>query len=226
MRVKKFFIILAIFMAVLTLIACQSTAKRTTSSTSSSIQKGKVTKKPKSDKETDSSCQTASSSATVSESKATSLLDEVTNGLPQDAQSAKTDKIYATGNAKVYYRSFEEGFSAQTPDFKGYTEEKVREILGAPETVIREPNYIKETFKRQELENLKALYQSQYVTEEQARAFYVVAADIAQAVGLGQDYQLDSDYILYSYKQNKVYLIFFEGELKYITPHPDYLYFK
>lgn len=158
MRVKKFFIILAIFMAVLTLIACQSTAKRTTSSTSSSIQKGKVTKNPKLDKETGSSCQTASPSATVSESKATSLPDEVTNGLPQDAQSAKTDKIYATGNAKVYYRSFEEGFSAQTPDFKGYTEEKVREILGAPETVIREPNYIKETFKRQELENLKAFY--------------------------------------------------------------------
>ena len=145
-------------MAVLTLIACQSTMKKTASSTSSSIQKGKVTKNPKSDKETGSSCQTASPSATVSESKATSLPDEVTNGLPQDAQSAKTDKIYATGNAKVYYRSFEGGYSAQTPDFKGYTEEKVREILGAPETVIREPNYIKETFKRQELENLKAFY--------------------------------------------------------------------
>ncbi|KGM36533.1 DUF4947 domain-containing protein [Streptococcus sinensis] len=233
MRVKKFFIILAIFMAVLTLIACQSTAKRTTSSTSSSIQKGKITKNPKSDKETGSNSQkdsknsqTSASSTTIPESNAATALDEVMNSLPQDAQSAKTDKIYATGNAKVYYRSFGEGSSAQTPDFKGYTEEKVREILGAPEAVIRDSNYIKETFKRQELENLKALYQSQYVTEEQARAFYVVAADIAQAVGLGQDYQLDSDYILYSYKQNKVYLIFFEGELKYITPHPDYLYFK
>lgn len=226
MRVKKFFIILAIFMAMITLIACQSTMKRTASSTSSSIQKGKITKNPKSDKETSSSSQTSDSSDTIPESDAATALDEVTNGLPQDAQSAKTDKIYATGNAKVYYRSFEGGFSAQTPDFKGYTEEKVREILGAPETVIRDSNYIKETFKRQELENLKALYQSQYVTEEQARAFYAGTADIAQAVGLGQDYQLDSDYILYSYKQNKVYLIFFEGELKYITPHPDYLYFK
>jgi len=171
MRVKKFFIILAIFMAMITLIACQSTMKRTASSTSSSIQKGKITKNPKSDKETGSSCQTASPSATVSESKATSLPDEVMNGLPQDAQSAKTDKIYATGNAKVYYRSFEGGFSAQTPDFKGYTEEKVREILGAPETVIRDSNYIKETFKRQELENLKALYQSQYVTEGTGEGF-------------------------------------------------------
>lgn len=226
MHFKKASITLVAFMAVLTLIACQSTAKRTTSSTPSSIQKGKVTKKPKSDKETGSSCQTASPSATVSESKATSLPDEVTNGLPQDAQSAKTDKIYATGNAEVYYRSFEGGFSAQTPDFKGYTEEKVREILGVPETVIRDSNYIKETFKRQELENLKALYQSQYVTEEQARAFYAGTADIAQAVGLGQDYQLESNYVLYSYKQHKINLIFFEGELKYITPHPDYLYFK
>lgn len=171
MRVKKFFIILAIFMAMITLIACQSTMKRTASSTSSSIQKGKVTKKPKSDKETSSSSQTSDSSDTIPESDAATALDEVTNGLPQDAQSAKTDKIYATGNAKVYYRSFEGGFSAQTPDFKGYTEEKIREILGAPETVIRDSNYIKETFKRQELENLKALYQSQYVTEGTGEGF-------------------------------------------------------
>lgn len=171
MRVKKFFIILAIFMAMITLIACQSTMKRTASSTSSSIQKGKVTKKPKSDKETSSSSQTSDSSDTIPESDAATALDEVTNGLPQDAQSAKTDKIYVTGNAKVYYRSFEGGFSAQTPDFKGYTEEKVREILGAPETVIRDSNYIKETFKRQELENLKALYQSQYVTEGTGEGF-------------------------------------------------------
>ena len=171
MHFKKASITLVAFMAVLTLIACQSTAKRTTSSTSSSIQKGKITKNPKSDKETGSSCQTASPSVTVSESKATSLPDEVTNGLSQDAQSANIDKIYATSNAKVYYRSFEGGFSAQTPDFKGYTEEKVREILGAPETVIRDSNYIKETFKRQELENLKALYQSQYVTEGTGEGF-------------------------------------------------------
>lgn len=171
MRVKKFFIILAIFMAMITLIACQSTMKRTASSTSSSIQKGKITKNPKSDKETSSSSQTSDSSDTIPESDAATALDEVTNGLPQDAQSAKTDKIYATGNAKVYYRSFEGGFSAQTPDFKGYTEEKVREILGAPETVIRDSNYIKETFKRQELENLKALYQSQYVTEGTGEGF-------------------------------------------------------
>lgn len=165
MHFKKAFITLVAFMAVLTLIACQSTAKRTTSSTSSSIQKGKVTKNPKSDKETGSNSQkdsknsqTSASSTTIPESNAATALDEVTNGLPQDAQSAKTDKIYATDNAKVYYRSFEEGFSAQTPDFKGYTEEKVREILGAPEAVIRDSKYIKETFKRQELENLKALY--------------------------------------------------------------------
>ncbi len=171
MHFKKASITLVAFMAVLTLIACQSTAKRTTSSTPSSIQKGKVTKKPKSDKETGSSSQTSDSSDTIPESDAATALDEVTNGLPQDAQSAKTDKIYATGNAKVYYRSFEGGFSAQTPDFKGYTEEKVREILGAPETVIRDSNYIKETFKRQELENLKALYQSQYVTEGTGEGF-------------------------------------------------------
>ena len=150
----------------------------------------------------------------------------MTDGLPQDAQSANTDKIYATGNAKVYYRSFEGGFSAQAPDFKGYTEEQVKKVLGEPEAVIKDPNYIKDTFKAQELENIKELYRGQHVTEEQAKAFYVTAADIAQAASLNQDYQLESDYILYSYKQHKINLIFSKGELYYMTPNPDYLYFK
>lgn len=233
MYFKRIITFLTMLAAVMALTACYYPRKRVPRSEASSVQKVKIPKKSESTKATGSSqqeksksSQTSSSSAPASESKATRSPDEVTDGLPQDAQSANKDKIYATGNAKVYYRSFEGGFSAQTPDFKGYTEEQVKKVLGEPEAVIKDPNYIKDTFKAQELENIKELYQGQRVTEEQAKAFYVTAADIAQAASLNQDYQLESDYILYSYKQHKINLIFSKGELYYMTPNPDYLYFK
>lgn len=233
MYFKRIITFLTMLVAVMALTACYYPRKRVPRSEASSVQKVKIPKKSESTKATSSSqqersksSQTSSSSAPASESKATSSPDEVTDGLPQDAQSANKDKIYATGNAKVYYRSFEGGFSAQTPDFKGYTEEQVKKVLGEPEAVIKDPNYIKDTFKAQELENIKELYRGQHVTEEQAKAFYVTAADIAQAASLNQDYQLESDYILYSYKQHKINLIFSKGELYYMTPNPDYLYFK
>lgn len=233
MYFKKIISFLTMLAAVMALTACYYPRKRVPRSEASSVQKGKISKKSESTKATSSSqqersksSQTSSSSAPASESKATSSLDEVTDGLPQDAQSANKDKIYATGNAKVYYRSFEGGFSAQTPDFKGYTEEQVKKVLGEPEAIIKDPNYIKDTFKAQELENIKELYRGQHVTEEQAKAFYVTAADIAQAASLNQDYKLESDFILYSYKQHKINLIFSKGELYYMTPNPDYLYFK
>ena len=233
MYFKKIISFLTMLAAVMALTACYYPRKRVPRSEASSVQKVKIPKKSESTKATGSSqqeksksSQTSSSSAPASESKATSSPDEVTDGLPQDAQSANKDKIYATGNGKVSYRSFEGGFSAQTPDFKGYTEEQVKKVLGEPEAVIKDPNYIKDTFKAQELENIKELYRGQHVTEEQAKAFYVTAADIAQAASLNQDYQLESDYILYSYKQHKINLIFSKGELYYMTPNPDYLYFK
>ncbi|RSJ71913.1 DUF4947 domain-containing protein [Streptococcus cristatus] len=233
MYFKKVITFLTMLAAIMALTACYYPKKRIPRSESSSVQKVKIPKKSESTKATGSSqqeksksSQTSSSSAPASESKATSSPDEVTDGLPQDAQSANKDKIYATGNAKVYYRSFEGGFSAQTPDFKGYTEEQVKKVLGEPEAVIKDLNYIKDTFKAQELENIKELYRGQHVTEEQAKAFYVTAADIAQAASLNQDYQLESDYILYSYKQHRINLIFSKGELYYMTPNPDYLYFK
>ena len=233
MNFKKVITFLTTLAAVMALTACYYPRKRVPRSEASSVQKGKISKKAEAGKDTGSSqqeraksSQTSSSSAPASESKATSAPDEVTDGLPQDAQSANKDKIYATGDGKVSYRSFEGGFSAQTPDFKGYTEEQVKKVLGEPEAVIKDPNYIKDTFKAQELENIKELYRGQHVTEEQAKAFYVTAADIAQAASLNQDYQLESDYILYSYKQHKINLIFSKGELYYMTPNPEYLYFK
>ena len=233
MYLKKVITFLTMLAAVMALTACYYPRKRVPRSEASSVQKVKIPKKSESTKATSSSqqersksSQTSSSSAPASESKATSSPDEVTDGLPQDAQSANKDTIYATGDGKVSYRSFEGGFSAQTPDFKGYTEEQVKKVLGEPEAVIKDPNYIKDTFKAQELENIKELYRVQYVTDEQAKAFYVTAADIAQAASLNQDYQLESDFILYSYKQHKINLIFSKGELYYMTPNPDYLYFK
>ena len=233
MNFKKVITFLTMLAAVMALTACYYPRKRVPRSETSSVQKGKIPKKVEAGKDTGSSqqeraksSQTSASSAPASESKATSSPDELTDGLPQDAQSANTDKIYATGNTKVYYRSFEGGFSAQAPDFKGYTEEQVKKVLGEPEAVIKDPNYLKDTFKAQELENIRELYQGQRVTEEQAKAFYVTAVDIAQAAILSQDYQLESDYILYSYKQHKINLIFSKGELYYMTPNPDYLYFK
>ena len=223
MYLKKVITFLTMLAAVMALTACYYPRKRVPRSEASSVQKVKIPKKSGSTKATGSSqqeksksSQTSSSSSPASESKATS----------SHAQSANTDKIYATGNAKVSYRSFEGGFSAQTPDFKGYTEEQVKKVLGEPEAVIKDPNYIKDTFKAQELENIKELYRGQHVTVEQAKAFYVTAADIAQAASLNQDYQLESDFILYSYKQHKINLIFSKGELYYMTPNPDYLYFK
>ena len=229
MYFKRIISFLTMLVAVMALTACYYPRKRVPRSEASSVRKGKIPKKSESTKATGSSQQEKSKSsqtAPASESKATSSPDEVTDGLPQDAQSANKDKIYATGDGKVSYRSFEGGFSAQTPDFKGYTEEQVKKVLGEPEAVIKDPNYIKDTFKAQELENIKELYRGQHVTEEQAKAFYVTAADIAQAASLNQDYQLESDFILYSYKQHKINLIFSKGELYYMTPNPDYLYFK
>ena len=204
MYLKKVITFLTMLAAVMALTACYYPRKRVPRSEASSVQKVKIPKKSESTKATGSSQQEKWKSS----------------------QSANKDKIYATGDGKVSYRSFEGGFSAQTPDFKGYTEEQVKKVLGEPEAVIKDPNYIKDTFKAQELENIKELYRGQHVTEEQAKAFYVTAADIAQAASLNQDYQLESDYILYSYKQHKINLIFSKGELYYMTPNPDYLYFK
>ena len=223
MYFKRLISFLTLLVAVMALTACYYPRKRVPRSESSSVRKGKIPKKAEAGKDTGSSQQEKSKSSQTSSS---SSPDEVTDGLPQDAQSANKDKIYATGDGKVSYRSFEGGFSAQTPDFKGYTEEQVKKVLGEPEAVIKDPNYIKDTFKAQELENIKELYRGQHVTGEQAKAFYVTAADIAQAASLNQDYQLESDFILYSYKQHKINLIFSKGELYYMTPNPDYLYFK
>ena len=148
--------------------------------------------------------------------------EKTTDGLPEDADHAKKDKIYATGDAKVYYQSYESGgFEAQIPEFKGYTQEKVKSIFGEPEKVSTDLASEYETFQNKELENLKRLVQEQKINTEQARAFLAGVVDISQAS------RLQNTYTVYSYKNEQISIIFSqEGELLYVTPDPDYLYFK
>ncbi|MCY7027013.1 DUF4947 domain-containing protein [Streptococcus sanguinis] len=126
--------------------------------------------------------------------------------------------MYATSNAKVYYQSYESGgFEAQIPEFKGYTQEKVKSILGEPEKISTDLASESKTLEEKELENLKRLVQEQKISTEQARAFLAGAVDIAQASNLYN----------YSYKNEQISIILSqEGELLYVTPDPDYLYFK
>ena len=61
------------------------------------------------------------------------------------------------------------------------------------------------------------MVQEQKISTEQARAFLAGAVDIAQASNLYN----------YSYKNEQISIILSqEGELLYVTPDPDYLYFK
>lgn len=64
-------------------------------------------------------------------------------------------------------------------------------------------------------------YYVRKISTEKARAFLVGAVDIAQAS------RLQNTYTIYSYKNEQISIIFSqEGELLYVTPDPDYLYFK
>lgn len=140
--------------------------------------------------------------------------------LPANASEAPTDKIYATGDSVVYYRKDGDTLEAATPDYEGYTKELVQKILGEPEDVLSDPKYLVETFSEKERENLVKLYQEGHLTDEQLRAFWAGAIDIAQASRFGQTYTV------YIYKQGQVQLVFKEDNLIYITPDPEVLYFN
>ena len=64
------------------------------------------------------------------------------------------------------------------------------------------------------------LYQEGHLTDEQLRAFWAGAIDIAQATRFGQTYTV------YIYNQGQVQLVFKEDNLIYITPNPEVLYFN
>ncbi|MDY3041674.1 DUF4947 domain-containing protein [Streptococcus pluranimalium] len=183
-------------------------------------------KKEKKEKSSESSSEESSSSTEVS-SETSQKIDEspkkTVEGLPKDASEAPTDKIYATGNAKVYYVSYGsgKGFEAQIPDFTGYTPDKVKEVLGQPQEVLENDSATSQTLLDQtELDNIKRAFQSGSITEEQAKAFRMGSFDLVQAIKLG------SQYTIYTYNNRQQILVFDEGQLYYMTPDTQYLSFK
>ena len=227
MKKRTLFSLFALVAALFLLSACRflvpSNSDSTTRSSNSDKSGKKVSLKDSSSSSKQSSKSKSSSSSSSSSSKSSSKdIEKTTDGLPEDADHAKNDKIYATGNAKVYYQSYESGgFEAQIPEFKGYTQEKVKSIFGEPEKVSTDLASEYEAFQNKELENLKRLVQEQKISTEQARAFLAGVVDIAQAS------RLQNTYTIYSYKNEQISIIFSqEGELLYVTPDPDYLYFK
>lgn len=227
MKKRTLFSLFSLVAVLFLLSACRflvpSNSESTTRSSNSDKSGKKVSLKDSSSSSKQSSKSKSSSSSSSSSSKSSSKdIEKTTDGLPEDADHAKKDKIYATGDAKVYYQSYESGgFEAQIPEFKGYTQEKVKSIFGEPEKVSTDLASEYEAFQNKELENLKRLVQEQKINTEQARAFLAGVVDISQAS------RLQNTYTIYSYKNEQISIIFSqEGELLYVTPDPDYLYFK
>lgn len=227
MKKRTLFSLFSLVAVLFLLSACRflvpSNSESTTRSSNSDKSGKKVSLKDSSSSSKQSSKSKSSSSSSSSSSKSSSKdIEKTTDGLPEDANHAKKDKIYATGDAKVYYQSYESGgFEAQIPEFKGYTQEKVKSIFGEPEKVSTDLASEYEAFQNKELENLKRLVQEQKINTEQARAFLAGVVDISQAS------RLQNTYTIYSYKNEQISIIFSqEGELFYVTPDPDYLYFK
>jgi hypothetical protein len=227
MKKRTLFSLFSLVAVLFLLSACRflvpSNSESTTRSSNSDKSGKKVSLKDSSSSSKQSSKSKSSSSSSSSSSKSSSKdIEKTTDGLPEDANHAKKDKIYATGDAKVYYQSYESGgFEAQIPEFKGYTQEKVKSIFGEPEKVSTDLASEYEAFQNKELENLKRLVQEQKINTEQARAFLAGVVDISQAS------RLQNTYTIYSYKNEQISIIFSqEGELLYVTPDPDYLYFK
>lgn len=173
---------------------------------------------------TETSSSSSSSTSPSSSTEVSSPTDEekTAKNLPKNADEAPKDKIYATGDAKVYYHSYGEGqgFEAKAPDYLGYTKEKVVAILGQPQSETTDPNEISAKTADPELENIKAIFQAGKITEEQAKAFYLTSYDVSLASQMG------SSYTLYSYYDGSVILIFDGDELYYMTPNTDYLHFE
>ena len=226
MKKRTLFSLFSLVAVLFLLSACRflvpSNSESTTRSSNSDKSGKKVSLKDSSSSSKQSSKSKSSSSSSSSSSRSSSKENSSSSQDIEDADHAKKDKIYATGDAKVYYQSYESGgFEAQIPEFKGYTQEKVKSILGEPEKISTDLASEYEAFQNKELENLKRLAQEQKINTEQARAFLAGVVDISQAS------RLQNTYTIYSYKNEQISIIFSqEGELLYVTPDPDYLYFK
>ena len=228
MKLKRFSAILLTILMIVTLTACKSNGKGQAnsnkpteeSSSSKSEEKTKSTsKEEKTSKETQSSSKESGEKDNSGFSEKREVSDE-------GGQSTPKDKIYAKGHGSVSYNSSDGQIKAQVPSYEGYTEETVKEALGEPEAVIRDPKYLTGNFRNQEIKNLKSLYLDQHLTKEQLSAFGAAVADVAVGVGLAGGEDSANSYVLYSYKRNEVFLVFYKGQLLYITPDPDYLNFE
>ena len=228
MKLKRFSAILLTILTIVTLTACKSNGKGQAnsnkpteeSSSSKSEEKTKSTsKEEKTSKETQSSSKESGEKDNSGFSEKREVSDE-------GGQSTPKDKIYAKGHGSVSYNSSDGQIKAQVPSYEGYTEETVKEALGEPEAVIRDPKYLTGNFRNQEIKNLKSLYLDQHLTKEQLSAFGAAVADVAVGVGLAGGEDSANSYVLYSYKRNEVFLVFYKGQLLYITPDPDYLNFE
>mgnify|MGYP000865590172 CR=1 FL=1 len=219
---KKITLLATLFLSLFFLTACMSDFQshfkpEETSSRASSKKQEKSEKEASSSKK---SSKASSSNKEKKESKTKTSSSKKMEVFPANASEAPTDKIYATGDSVVYYRKDGDTLEAATPDFEGYTTKIVKKILGKPEKTHVDSNYMLETFSEKEKENLVNLYQEGHITEEQLRAFWAGAIDIAQATRFGQTYTV------YIYKQGQVQLVFKEDNLIYITPNPEVLYFN
>ena len=228
MKLKRFSTILLTILTIITLTACKSNGKGQAnsnkpieeSSSSKSEEKTKSTsKEEKTSKETQSSSKESGEKDNSGFSEKREVSDE-------GGQSTPKDKIYAKGHGSVSYNSSDGQIKAQVPSYEGYTEETAKEALGEPEAVIRDPKYLTGNFRNQEIKNLKSLYLDQHLTKEQLSAFGAAVADVAVGVGLAGGDESANSYVLYSYKKNEVFLVFYKGQLLYITPDPDYLNFE
>ena len=222
MMSKKITLLATLFLSLFFLTACMSDFQshfkpEKTSSRASSKKQEKSEKEASSSKK---SSKTSSSNKEKKESQTETSSSKKMEELPANASEAPTDKIYATGDSVVYYRKDGDTLEASTPDYEGYTKKFVQKILGEPENVLNDPKYLVETFSEKERENLVKLYQEGHLTDEQLRAFWAGAIDIAQASRFGQTYTV------YIYKQGQVQLVFKEDNLIYITPNPEVLYFN
>ena len=222
MKLKRFSTILLTILTIITLTACKSNGK----GQANSIKPTEESSSSKSEEKTKSTSKEPQSSSKESGEKDNSGFSEKREASDEGDQSAPKDKIYAKGHGSVSYNSSDGQIKAQVPSYEGYTEEKVKEALGEPEAVIRDPKYLTGNFRNQEIKNLKSLYLDQHLTKEQLSAFGAAVADVAVGVGLAGGEDSDNSYVLYSYKKNEVFLVFYKGQLLYITPDPDYLNFE
>ena len=178
---KKITLLATLLLSLFFLTACMSDFQshfkpEETSSRASSKKQEKSEKEGSSSKK---SSKTSSSNKEKKESKTETSSSKKMEDLPANASEAPTDKIYATGDSVVYYRKDGDTLEVATPDYEGYTKNFVQKILGEPENVLSDPKYLVETFSEKERENLVKLYQEGHLTDEQLRAFWAGAIDIA-----------------------------------------------